>query len=611
MGADRTLVDAAFAEARSRAAAQVPDLTNLYKSSIAISRGYKDLIIGAMDEYKRKKEEHKVALDNQMKQFNTIMEENLQALYNEDQPMPDLFINSVEGKLKDLQAEFEKVNTLGKGDNVENQRTRRRITGDLNKVVSEIKAVRGTIQKMSVQAKDINKNRISMNTWAGLSILDLKNWNNNPNIKLDWNDEGKVTFTTSGYNGYGTNNADGTGDEITLTMKQLEEAFPFANYDFDTKYTENLTFTSDLAKGHGVKGTYDYKIDDQRAEFIDGLETDKDVENIVSRKIKNVRGISFEDALIENIDIPVTLLDNMFVDDGGVRTDIGQVFKTLDTDGDGFIEKEDMTLAKAMGEEVYATYEENLDDMIEAIVNVNHKAYNADRTKGLLADYFIGKKGEGNQEDIKGIDWQTYDDSYNTHRAAQEKIDNPSEGRDTFFVKGGPSWQEKQTLEDMVNSFKTNKPVEDWAGTTWNPIGNDYYQSTLEKDKKPVHKSILMRSPYFKLGGYMNRYHKDLYPAKIDETRNTPKITFENTFTGPDKNVTATSFVGADAKYVARVLNNHYNVKTFGVNKDGMVMVPAGGKYLKYHIRTKEEVRKLLETLSSIQKELQNTEYED
>ena len=611
MAADRTLVDAAFTEAKSRYATEVPNLTNLYKSTVDISRGYMNVVSGAMNLYKEKRKTRQKALDLQMGQFNKIMEENLQALYNEQQPMPNVFINSVEGKLKELQDEFELVNTLGKGDTVENKRARRRITGDLNKVVAEIKQVRGTIQKMSVKAKDINKNRIGINTWAALSILDIYSWGTekNPNIKLDWNEKGQVVFTTSGYNGYGTDNADGTGEPISLTMKELEEALPFANYDFDRIYVDELENTKNLGGRHGKTGVYDYKIDDQRAAFIDNLETDKDIENITGRKIQNVRGVSFEDALVENIDIPLALLDNMFVDDNDARVNLTEVFNAMDLKVDGVINEDDMILARAMGEETYASYEKNLDELIESIVNINHKAYNADRTKELLADYFIGRKGVGGLKDIKGFDWQSYDDAYDTSRRAQQKLNNPNDKDGKVFIKGLQyPYQEREVVNTTLDNFKDNLPVTDWAGTVWNPIGNGYYQSTMEKDKKS-HASILMRSPYFKLGEYAAKHYPELYPLK-NVVRDTPEVNFENTFTGPDQNVTATNFIKADPSEVAKILNNHYKNEAFGVSGK-KVKIISGGKAYGFPISTKQEVQKLLDFLASVQSQWQNTDYQE
>ena len=66
MGADRTLVDAAFTEAKTRHGGDVIDQSNLYQSTKDISKGYLDLTANVMAGYKAKKLVERTALEAQL-----------------------------------------------------------------------------------------------------------------------------------------------------------------------------------------------------------------------------------------------------------------------------------------------------------------------------------------------------------------------------------------------------------------------------------------------------------------------------------------------------------------------------------------------------------------
>ena len=80
MAADRTLVDAAFKEAKSRAGMTVPDQSALYQSTVDVTKQYGALITGAMQDLDDKKEKQKLGTEQQLKGFDAIAKNNLKKL---------------------------------------------------------------------------------------------------------------------------------------------------------------------------------------------------------------------------------------------------------------------------------------------------------------------------------------------------------------------------------------------------------------------------------------------------------------------------------------------------------------------------------------------------
>ena len=135
--ADATLVQAAFREGQTRAGADVPNLKPLYNHQAKIGKQYRDMVTGIVDEMNLQKEQEKAAKEKRLKPFKDIADQSFQALYSQDEPMPDKVVQAVTAEVERLQEEFEKVNTEGKGDTKENERARMKITGELKRITNE------------------------------------------------------------------------------------------------------------------------------------------------------------------------------------------------------------------------------------------------------------------------------------------------------------------------------------------------------------------------------------------------------------------------------------------------------------------------------------------
>ena len=199
MAADKTLVDAAFKESISRAGVDVPNLKPLYDSNTENMKSYLGIVTNAMTEYKVEKETLRLGKNAQLSEFKKIMDKNYEKIVKRKETMPLELVNAVDAEVKRLQDEFEAVNTFGKGDNVENEKARTRITADLQRVISEAVDARTTFQLLSENKAAWHTNAIKSETIAPMMLMmDLDNMDMNDNVSVSFVD-GKLTFNAKNY----------------------------------------------------------------------------------------------------------------------------------------------------------------------------------------------------------------------------------------------------------------------------------------------------------------------------------------------------------------------------------------------------------------------------
>ena len=112
MAADRTLVDAAFKEATSRAGVNVPNLKPLYDSNIENMKSYLGIVTGAINAFKKDEEALKIGKDGQIKGFKNIVRKGYESLAA-GETMPQKVLNALDEKIRGLQAELELILMLG------------------------------------------------------------------------------------------------------------------------------------------------------------------------------------------------------------------------------------------------------------------------------------------------------------------------------------------------------------------------------------------------------------------------------------------------------------------------------------------------------------------
>ena len=438
--ADSTLVKAAFTEASSRASADVPNMKPLYDSTKSISTGYLEQITGIMTEFKNEKERERIALDKQLDGFKKIADETLVSLFSLKEAMPGKVINAFEDRVKELQDEFELVNTLGDGDSSENRKARMRLMGELNKISQQTINLRKTTMNISDRVSNnlLNTDVIQKDIIEyAKSILDFKNLDENSDVVLDYGRDG-IIFKIDGKE---------------FTINDLDEAFPGINKDVDSGFL-------DMTKASAAQGVFDasgnnpqsnYKKDEQRGYF-KGKINDKDDFQQYLRRLEGTDVPSFKEALLDDISIPVGILSNMFIDEYGTRLEIGQALSEMDYNGDGVITEDDGNFNGVDME----NFKKNMDIIIDVLTNTSNPAFDLETSKDLLTDYYIGgtRTIDGFTQNITGIDEQIYNKNY------QNSIESKQ--------GGGGRGNEKRVYRvnnrdiSSFNFHETYNPIIDW-----------------------------------------------------------------------------------------------------------------------------------------------------
>jgi len=587
--ADPTLVKAAFTEASSRAGADVPNMKPLYDSTKSISTGYLEQITGIMTEFKNEKERERIALDKQLEGFKKIADETLVSLFSLKETMPGKVINAFEDRVKELQDEFELVNTLGDGDSSENRKARMRLMGELSKISQQTINLRKTTMSLSDRVSNnlLNTDVIQKDIIEyAKSILDFKNLDENSDVVLDYGRDG-IIFKIDGKE---------------FTINDLDEAFPGINKDVDSGF---LDMTKASAKqgvfdGTGNNAVYNYKKDEQRG-FFKGKINDKDDFQQYLRRLEGTDVASFKEALLDDISIPVGILSNMFIDGNGTRLEIGQALSEMDYNGDGVITEAD---GNFNGVDM-KNFKENMDIIIDVLTNTSNPAFDLETSKDLLADYYIGgtRTGiDGITQNIMGIDEQIYNKNYqNTLETKQNKINrnNNSTGAGGSMVAGG--WMEftgpfgqDAVLQKVINreviaitnqgTFTPNRDGT-WTGNdadrtvvTTEELVRDYlFMGPRAEDKFPND---------FDLSGTVDdtyNYEPETVPTSVDDI--IPYDYNKTVLTGPNGDVNFDELIDLKSiDEIVSVFQNDLNLdNTFNKNKGNGGPVP-----IKLYKSTKE-----------------------
>jgi len=389
---------------------------------------------------KMKKEQLEVDHEKQLEPFQDIADNMRMRLSEQQEPLPQKVVDAVEKEIKRLQDEFNTANVVGKNDTREKERARTKITAELTRVTNEAVNTRANFIKIGQSAGNWNSSLIdSKNINPLKSILDVENMDKNNNIGVEFID-GKLTFTTSKYDtrqksvgaeaathdeyvekmmAEGRQNeiimedewtdivTNGNteykdGEPVSFTAAQMLGALPQKNLQTDAMILKgNNDFTSQgINDGRHGKPNYfrntdgtvnQYVYDDEKNGFAG--EITKDVfKDIQGRRVAKMGMPSFSMALRDRIDIPMAALDNMFVDEKGERVQYADVFAGMDSTGpdgepDGILNALDLTFYQGVSQ-----FEKNIDEIINALTNVDHPAFNLDTSADMIADYYTNMK---------------------------------------------------------------------------------------------------------------------------------------------------------------------------------------------------------------------------
>ena len=484
MGADSTLVTAAFKEAISRAGVDVPNLKPLYESNVKIGKGYLDIVTGALDEFKKDEEALRIGKENQLSGFKEIMNNNYKKLFEGKETMPQEVVDAVDAEVRRLQDEFEAVNTYGKGDTVENERARMRISGELKKIINQAIDARATFGVLGQDTKTWNDGAIKGDVEAMKRMFNLDTIDKDDNVSVYFDDNHKLTFRVIDHIKRGGFGKDGfyqeTVGDVSYNMDQLRKNIPEANLKADAAILKTLNSVEEQAKKAGEVGVNNWSEDEINIIFAKQIQTKEDFTNLAFRRLDDIDEQSFKTNLMENMDIAISTMNVTFQN----------MFKSMDVVDDGKINSEDFEKHADK-----ALFKMNYKKMIDVLTDVDNDNFNLDRSKNLLAEYFTG------------FAEQKYESSYDAAYEEANPTINPKNiignykiggARGVYDPTGGPlgtgfrsvGWKNNQQLNvnAQIIKMKKGQTFKDYLGNTWRMGGSGKITGFYAGTNNPIYK---------------------------------------------------------------------------------------------------------------------------
>ena len=425
MGADSTLVNAAFKESESKYAGNAIDMKPLYDSNAAINTKATNLILGAIDIYSKEQKVKKDGIKAQLDIFNQNSEDASVKHYKNGEPMSQLVINAIQDKIKELQAEFELVNTFGKSDNAENERARARINASLKQVISSVNYDRTMLSSMDTFSKDINgeavtaENLFIANTMVSGGYSAVK-FDDNFNLVYFVDTKDKDGNLTSS-NGY--------------TFKQMEKMIPKLDLIAQTKDQQLRNASLKLGEIDGAQApegsTSNFSRKNYVSNFTSIVTSDGAFETLVLNSTDGKP--SFKQSL-EKSGVVLNDLISLLSDDQIQELDV------LDGKDDNTFQKDFSGVTSDQAAAVAA----NLKEFISILTNKNHPNFDLERSTKLLANY----KADLEEKDYK-YNWQI---KYDARFSKQSS--GGSDGSSMTYAQGLAN-QNLETAVSNINSTYT------------------------------------------------------------------------------------------------------------------------------------------------------------
>lgn len=527
MAADNTLVQASFKEAISGAGADVPNLKPLYDSAQAINKSVFGVINTFMTGYAKEKETQRVGKARQMSGFQKQSDDLVATMYAQDEPLPEAFMMAAASHIKDLQDEFEMYNTIGKGDTQENSMARARIMGELTRAKNKIINFRAGTQIFLEGFKDVNEGEVNGKEIAGQQqALDFKNYGGEDGLVATGKVEvnfGKNGFEITSKNyetvvsgGFGLNGFEReevVGGEMVVSLESLNKNFPQTNKEHHAGIIEDHRIMLEQGTGDGKLGKKNYNEEIQLGKWVEHVNTPENFRNMVSSSIKGVSDTSFKQHLESNLEIPISVLDNMYYDDNGERVDIGLVFKDLNKVDDGVINEKDR---EGLSGQELEIFNQNVDALIDALTNVDNPAFDIGKSSKMLGQYL-------NQNTKTRYD-------YNYGIANKANINNGATGSNIFYGNSNLGNVSFELQDAILDDAMNNKPIISWGNERFIPDpenpGNyklvddndvDFIDDNGNKVSMPIDR--LLRSKYFGMNERINS-RKLEYPNGLPDLSN-------------------------------------------------------------------------------------------
>ena len=448
MAGDNTLINASFKESLSRAGTKVPNLKSLYDANTSVMKTYSGIITGAMNVFKADEEKRRVGKEKQLKVFKDIAMQGEAALAA-GETMPQKVLDALDTKIRELQSEFEAVNTYGKGDNVENEKARVRINARLQKVINQAVNARTTFTNIGKSINNWNHGEINPDIIAPqMKMMNLKTLDEDNDTTVGFKGD-DLTWTTTNYDLNSTENNLYT----SFNIQQMADNIGQKNLAADALMVKQFTKERNKGAEHGRDSEmqYSFNDDDSRAEVLSLVKTEEEFKNLARRPLDGLTDRSFRDGLLENVAIDVSILDNMYYNDNNERVDIGLAFKDLNLVQDGVIDSKDFDAAAKLPSEELDKFISNKRMFLDALTDVSNPAFDLEVSRNLFADYYSAMKK------------QDYDYQFKTARAnAPLKAGEAWEGSYKYLpVFSGQRQADYDTGMLMLQSIRDSKKGKD------------------------------------------------------------------------------------------------------------------------------------------------------
>ena len=419
MAADRGLIQLQRQLSLQEARTNVPNLAPLYASATSMAKRGLDIVSGAIDEIKREEAVDEAGKKQQTDLLQKDANGVYKSIYELKETLPNKVVMAVKNEIKNLQEEFELVNTYGENDTSENNDARIRISAQLNRIKNEAVNLRTNLMLMTQDVKGdggwdlANINKDNIDPLRSVLKGDLRDMDQNDNISVKFVD-GKLTFFTENYStgqirGYvekagpeatyvkGYTDT-GTTDEVIEEYKygklrsfnsdQMIEMLPRKTNEYLTASIGEYASLIKLGGSDAIQGTYNY--DDQMAvnqanKFIGRVETKDEFQNAARANRKE--GIpSLRESLMQRVDIHLAVMNTIFLDENGESIPVGeQLFAILNQNNDNVLDEKDYEAGlKGKNKEAFKIAYKQL---LDVYTDIHNDAFNLDASLVLLGQH--------------------------------------------------------------------------------------------------------------------------------------------------------------------------------------------------------------------------------
>ena len=531
MAADSALLKSSLALTTAQSGVGAPNLKPLYTANTLNLQKGLGMITGVIAKLEKEDDELMAGKELASKNLQTSINNGMKSIYELNEPLPEVIVAAVRNHIKELQQEFDDVNTYGKGDNEENQNARNRIEGELNRVINAAKGFREGIGIIGNNKDKLDLTQISYGNLDPITMgLDIENMDKNAQNGLLKASivNGKISLNVSKYSTRTTRvplsdpseqflTADSDnmmdqeekfGEPKDLTMDSMIKTLAIKKTGWDTgelKWYNNAGGRVSQDFSNGING---FNIEEETAQIAGTIKDENDFKNIAKRNIEGFGSqLNFKRSLIQSGLLQRNLMEKMFVNLDDSEMGIEDIFIALDADGDGDVDLDDSKIASAGGEYIAGpnkgqvinedVWLQNSKTMINAITDTEADGFNLNVSRDLASQYFAGMRK------------QKYDNEYTKLEEAARKNDKENDSNTNGFkfnvLQGyrvmvpnadGTSqkdWVSGQLIvnaQDFINDMVEGSVLEGYDGNVYRVKDGKFFQGDKMVQQSRISKNL-------------------------------------------------------------------------------------------------------------------------